>query len=111
MAHESFERSEQVHGSSNRALGLVFGAVFLIVGVSPLFSGRPLRLWGIAVCVGFVVVALALPRVLTPLNKAWTQLGLLLHKIVSPIVLGIMFFAVITPMGLLMRWLGKDPLR
>jgi hypothetical protein len=111
MAHESFDRRDEIHRSSNRALGLVFGTVFLIIGVWPWFHGGPSRLWSLVVCGAFVATALALPNVLTPLNRVWTRIGLFLHKIVSPVVLGIMFFAVIAPMGLMMRWLGKDPLR
>jgi hypothetical protein len=111
VGHESFERHEEVHGSSNRALGFVFGAVFLIIAVFPWFFGGGLRLWSLIVCGAFVGVALIAPGLLTPLNRAWTRLGLVLHKIVSPLVLGFMFYIVITPMGVVMRWLGKDPLR
>lgn len=111
MAHESLQRGEEVQGSSNRALGLVFGTVFLIIGVYPWLFGGQVRTWSLAICVVFVAVALALPRVLTPLNKAWTRFGLILHRIVNPIVLGIMFFGVVTPTGFAMRWLGKDSLR
>jgi hypothetical protein len=111
MAHESFGRHEEVKGSSNRTLGLVFATVFLIIAVFPLFFGGALRWWSLAVAAAFAVVALVLPGVLTPLNRAWTRFGLLLHKIVSPIVLGFLFYIVVTPLGLLMRLLGKDPLR
>jgi hypothetical protein len=111
MGHETFERHEEVQGSSNRTLGLVFGAVFLIIAVFPWFFGGSIRLWALIVCAGFVAVALFLPRLLAPLNRIWTRFGLLLHKIVSPVILGIMFFGVFTPMGFVMRLLGKDPLR
>lgn len=111
MAHESFRRSEEAHGSSNRAFGLVFAAVFLIIGTLPMLVGGRLRLWSLAVSFVFAAVAFAAPRVLAPLNKLWTRFGLLLHQIVSPIVLGIMFFGVVTPMGALMRLAGKDQLR
>jgi hypothetical protein len=111
MGHETFERHEEVQGSSNRTLGLVFGAVFLIIAVFPWFFGRGIRLWALIVCIGFVAVALVWPQLLAPLNRVWTRLGLVLHKIVSPIILGIMFFGVFTPMGFVMRLLGKDPLR
>ena len=59
----------------------------------------------------FLAAALVWPGVLAPLNRLWTRFGLLLHRLVSPLVLGVMFFLVITPMGLVMRALGKDPLR
>lgn len=91
--------------------GLVFAAVFFLVAVGPLFVGRPIHLWSLVVSVTFGVVALIAPAVLAPLNRVWTKFGLLLHKIVSPVILGIMFYVVITPMGLVMRLLGKDPLR
>jgi hypothetical protein len=108
MGHESFERHEQIRGSSDRALGLVFGAVFLILAVYPWFFSGEVRVWALIVCGAFVVVALAAPRILAPLNRLWTRFGLVLHKVVSPIVLGVMFFGVITPMGLAMRLFGKD---
>jgi hypothetical protein len=111
MGHESYERHEEVRGSSDRTLGLVFAAVFVIIGTLPWFFGGPLRLWALIVGSAFAGVALFAPRLLGPLNWFWTRLGLVLHKIVSPVVLGIMFFLVITPMGVVMRWMGKDPLR
>jgi hypothetical protein len=111
IAHESLSRSEAPEGSTDRAFGLVFAAVFLVIAVFPLLFGGQLRIWSLAVSLGFGAVALVRPHVLAPLNRLWTQFGLLLHRIVSPAVLGIMFFAVITPMGVLMRLLGKDPLR
>ena len=111
MGHESFERHEDAKGSSDRSLGIVFAVVFLVIGLLPLLHGGSMRLWSIVVAAAFGVVAFTLPRILTPLNKVWTRLSLLLHRIVSPVVLGVLFFLVITPLGLLMRLLGKDPLR
>ena len=111
MGHESFERDAPVQGSSNRTLGLVFAAVFVIVGLLPLVLGGSMRLWSLALAGFFLVIALAAPRLLGPLNRLWTRFGLLLHRIVSPIVLGIMFFLVVTPIGLVMRAFGKDLLR
>jgi hypothetical protein len=111
MGHESFDRDEAVRGSSDRAFGLVFTTVFVLIGLLPWVFGRPVRTWSIVAAVLFLAVALAAPRILAPLNKLWLKFGLLLHRVVSPIVLGIMFFLVITPMGLLMKALGKDPLR
>ncbi|NJK42379.1 MAG: hypothetical protein HC937_01060 [Aquincola sp.] len=111
MSHESLERSDVIQGSSNRTFGLVFGAVFLVVGLYPWAFGSAVRLWSIGVAAAFALVALALPSLLAPLNRAWTRLGLLLHRVTSPIVLGVMFFGVVTPTGLLMRALGKDFLK
>lgn len=111
MAHEVLDRSETIKASSNRTLGLTFAAVFLIVGLYPLAFGGQVRVWSIVIAGGFSIVAVVLPDLLGPLNKVWTRFGLLLHKIVSPIVLGILFFALVTPIGILMRLLGKDLLR
>ena len=108
---EDLRRDSREEGTSNRSLGLVFAAVFLLVGFGPLLTGGDVRIWSIAVALAFGLVALIIPATLGPLNRLWTRFGLLLHKIVSPIVLGIMFFLVITPMGFVMRMLGKDPLR
>lgn len=111
MGHESFHRDESIQGSSNRSFGFVFAVVFALIGLFPLISGGGLRLWSIAIAVGFLIVALVVPAALAPLNRFWLRFGLLLHKIVNPIVLGIMFFLVITPMGVLMRLFGKDLLK
>lgn len=111
MTHETFTRSENVEGSSNRTFGLVFTALFAIIAVFPLFSGGGIQWWSLALALSFLIVALVFPKVLTPLNRAWTRFGLLLHKIVNPIVLGFLFYVVVTPLGLLMRLFGKDPLR
>ena len=111
MGHESFDRKAPVSSSSNRAFGLVFGAVFAIIALWPWVFGGRIRIWSAVVGALFVVVAWLWPAVLAPLNRVWTRFGLLLHRVVSPVVLGVMFFVVITPMGLVMRALGKDPLR
>jgi hypothetical protein len=108
---ESFERDEPVHGSSDRSFGLVFTVVFLLIGFAPLLHGRPLRPWSVAIAVAFLAVSLVRPALLKPLNKLWTKFGLLLHRIVNPIVMGAIFFLAITPFGVVMRLVGKDPLR
>jgi len=111
MAHDSLHRREQAQASSDRVLGLVFATVFLAIALFPWLFGGGLRLWALVAGGAFATTALLLPSLLAPLNRVWTQFGMLLHKVMSPLVLGIMFFLVITPMGLVMRWLGKDPLR
>ena len=108
---ESFDRDEPVRGSSDRSFGLVFTALFLLIGVAPLLHGRGPRYWAIAIGVAFLAIALARPALLQPLNQLWTRFGLLLHHIVNPIVMGLLFFLVLTPFGVGMRLLGKDPLR
>lgn len=111
MGHESYQRHEEVRGSSDRAFGFVFAGVFAIIGLLPLILGGRLRLWAVGLAIAFAAVALVMPRLLAPANRLWTRFGLLLHRVVSPLALGIMFFVAITPTGLLMRLFGKDPLR
>src|SRR3989304_4242440 len=108
---DELRRDAAPAGGSNRSLGLVLAAFFAIMGLLPLLFGDALRLWALAVGAVFLLAALAFPAVLAPLNRVWTKFGLLLHKVVSPIVLGIMFYLVVTPTGLLMRLFGKDSLR
>ncbi|MBI1398047.1 MAG: hypothetical protein GC151_18895 [Betaproteobacteria bacterium] len=111
MGHESYQREEKIEGSSNRSFGLVFAVVFTLVAVLPLVHGGSMRLWSFGVAAVFAILAVTVPDVLAPLNRLWTRLGLLMHAVVNPVVLGLMFFVVITPTGLVMRMFGKDPLR
>ena len=108
---ENLERNETVQVSSERSFGIVFTVVFALIALFPLLHGAPPRLWSLAVAAAFLLAALAFPGVLAPLNRLWFRFGLLLHKIVSPVAMGIIFFGAILPMGLLMRALGKRPLR
>ena len=86
MGHESYERNEDVRGSSDRSFGMVFAAVFGVIGVLPLAFGGGVRLWSLAVGAAFLLAALAFPAVLAPLNRLWLRFGLLLHRIVSPYI-------------------------
>ena len=109
--HEDFSRTHQVKASSNRSFGWVFTAVFLIVAVSPIFSGGRVRWWSLLVAAAFVAATVAAPRLLALPNRLWMRLGLLLNRIISPVVLAFLFYVVVTPLGALMRVLGKDNLR
>jgi len=109
--HSTESRQEEVKGSSNRTFGLVFAAFFSLVGLWPLLREQPLRIWALGLAGGFLIAALAWPAALGLLNRGWTRFGLLLHAIVSPIALGILFYGVITPMGVIMRLTGKDSMR
>jgi hypothetical protein len=111
MSHENLAPKEAVRGSSDRSFGIVFGVVFLIVAVLPLFSSGSVRIWPAIASAAFFLMAFVLPRLLAPLNRLWMRFGLLLHRIVSPVVLGILFYLFVTPMGLIMRLMGKDYMR
>ena len=109
--HEDFSRTHDVKASGNRAFGGVFTVVFLLIGLWPLLHRQPLRGWSLIIAGVFLVITIAAPALLGPLNKLWLRVGLLLNRIISPVVLGFMFYAVVTPMGALMRIFGKDPMR
>ncbi len=111
--HEDFSREETIEGSSDRVFGMVMAAFFALVGLLPLVFGATagIRWWSIVIAGVFGTLAWLRPASLAPLNRLWLRLGLLLSKVVSPVILGLLFFVTITPIGLLMRATGKDPLR
>ena len=94
--------------SSNRSLGLVFFVVFFSISVYPLLYGQNLRFWSLIVAIIFLVLGILNSKILTPLNKVWFKFGLLLGSIVSPVVMSIIFFFVVTPISFVMKILGKD---
>ena len=95
---------------SNRSFGIVFFIVFLIIAIYPLIHSGDVRLWSVIISIIFLVLGLLNSKILTPLNRLWFKLGIFLGKIISPIIMGIIFFLVVTPTGLIMRLLGKDVL-
>ena len=94
--------------SSIRSFGIVFFIVFLIISIYPLLNDENIRIWSLIVSVIFLILGLLKSKLLSPLNYIWYKFGLLLGKIISPLVLIIIFFIVVTPIGILMRILGKD---
>jgi hypothetical protein len=109
--HENLGGHADVRVSTPRNFGLWFTLIFAVIGLAPLRSGHPMRVWALVVAAGFLVLALVAPRLLQPLNLAWAKVGLGIAKVMNPIVLGIIFFGVITPVGWLLRKTGKDLLR
>ena len=97
--------------SSNRSFGLVFFVIFLIVALWPLKYEEDIRLWSLVLSIIFFILGVLNSKLLTPLNKLWFKFGIFLGVIVSPIVMGIVFFLVVTPTCLFMRFLGKDLLK
>tara|TARA_B100002019_G_C20750533_1_gene348280 strand:+ start:91 stop:474 length:384 start_codon:yes stop_codon:yes gene_type:complete len=95
---------------SNKSFGIVFFVVFLIIAIYPILSDGNLRLWSLIISLAFLILGLINSRLLTPLNKLWFKFGILLGKIISPVIMGIIFFLVVTPIGILMRLFKKDVL-
>ena len=94
--------------SSNRSFGIVFATVFLIISLYPLLNDQNTRTWALIISLIFLILGLLNSSLLTPLNKIWFKFGILLSKIFSPLIMVIIFFLVVTPIGIFMRILGKD---
>ena len=99
---------DEIKISSNRSFGLVFFIVFLLIALYPLLKGSDLRIWSLVISFVFLVLGLINSKILTPLNRLWFKFGLLLGKFISPLIMGIIFFVVVTPIGIMMRLLKKD---
>ena len=93
---------------SNRNFGIVFSVVFLIISLWPLLSQNDVRIWSLVISGIFLILGLINSKLLLPLNKIWFKFGILLGNFIAPIVMGIVYFMVVTPTGLIMRLLGKD---
>ena len=93
---------------SNRNFGIIFSIVFLIISLWPLLSQNDIRIWSLIISGIFLVLGLINSKLLLPLNKIWFKFGILLGNFIAPIVMGIVYFMVVTPTGLIMRLLGKD---
>ncbi len=109
--HEDLRRDEDVPRASERSFGILFAIVFAIIALWPLSSGDAPRGWAGVLAAGFAVLAAARPQVLRPLNSAWLALGGILHRIVSPLMLGLIYIIAVVPTGFFLRVSGRDPLR
>ena len=93
---------------NNKEFGILFFIVFLIIGLWPLLNNSSIRIWALIIALLFLVLGILNLQILTPLKKGWIKFGELLGKIISPIIMGLIFFLIITPIGLFMRLIGKD---
>ena len=100
--------SNDIKIGSNRSFGIVFFIVFLLIAIYPLLSGESVRLWSLAIATIFFILGIINSSLLSPLNKIWFKFGLLLGRFISPLVMGLIFFLVVTPIALLMKLLKKD---
>ena len=99
---------DEIKISSNRSFGIVFFIVFLLIALYPLLKDNDLRIWSLVISFIFLILGLINSKILTPLNRLWFKFGLLLGKFISPIIMGIIFFIVVTPIGIIMRLFKKD---
>ena len=99
---------EEIKIASNRSFGIVFFVVFIIIALYPLINQESIRYWSFGISLIFFFLGILNSKILSPFNRLWFKLGIFLGKIISPIIMGMIFFFVVTPTGLLMRALGKD---
>jgi hypothetical protein len=108
--HETFDREEEVTGSSDRGFGFVFAGFFALVAIVRWWKEQGGAGWFAGAAVAMLALSLIRPSLLAPFNRLWTKLALLLSKVMNPVIMGILFFLVVAPIGLLMRLTGKRPL-
>lgn len=111
LTHEHLTTEDTASGPSDRSFGWVFTIFFCLAGAWPMLYHEPARRWALVISAVFALVTLLRPALLHPANRLWTRFGLLLGKLTNPIVTGLLFFLVVTPIGLLLRLAGKDLLR
>ena len=109
--HEDLTRDGDVVGASDRAFGLTLAVIASIIGTVRLVFGHDYALWWLGGGIVLAGIALAAPGVLAPLNRLWLRLGLVLYKVMNPLVMGLIFISAVVPTGLALRAFGKDPLR
>jgi hypothetical protein len=109
--HEDFSREVEVKASSDRVFGLTVAAALGLLALWPLVRHRPMRAWAFALGVMLLVSALLRPQLLSPANRIWLRLGLLIQRLVTPAVMALLFYGAVTPVALVQRLLGKDLLR
>jgi hypothetical protein len=109
--HEAFERDEQIVAGSDRSFGFVMAGAFAVVSLLNAWHAGRIWPWTTALAAIFLIAALLRPAVLNPLNRIWLRFGLLLHKIVNPVIMALMFYGTVLPTGLVLRAMGKDLLR
>ena len=98
----------EINIPSNKNFGIVFFIFFLIISLWPLQNNEEIRIWFLLISIIFLILGLLNSKILTPLNKLWFKFGIFLGKIISPLIMGIIFFLVVTPIGFIMRLTGKD---
>ena len=94
--------------SSNRSFGIIFFIVFLLISVWPIMDGQAFRVWSLVISLIFLILGILNSKILTPFNLAWIKLGEILGRFIAPVVMAVIYFLIVTPIGLLMRIIGKD---
>ena len=110
VVQKDLNKTDNINRSSNKSFGVVFSIIFMVVGFWPLTNNQDPRLWALVISIGLFSIAFIKPNLLAKLNLAWFKFGQLLHKIMNPIILALIFFLTIMPIGLMMQLCGKRPI-
>ncbi|MEM1045377.1 MAG: SxtJ family membrane protein [Pseudomonadota bacterium] len=110
QTHDASDREDKIVMGSEKSFGIVFAVVFMIVALWPLWGGGAVRLWAVAIAATFLILGFVFPRALRPLNILWFKFGLLLGRIMTPIVMGFLFLVTFIPIGLILRGIAKKDL-
>ena len=102
--------NSEINKSTNRSFGIVFFIVFLIIAIYPILNEGDVRFWSLIISLIFLILGILNSKFLTPLNKIWFKFGIILGKFFSPLIMALIFFLVVTPIGLVLRLIGKDVL-
>ena len=105
------KKNHKLTGSTDKTFGLFFALIFLLFSIWPFFQGNNPRIWLAFFAVSLAIIAFIAPRLLSPFNKIWSQFGLFLHRLISPLVLGLIYLIAVIPISLALKLSGKDPLR
>lgn len=101
-------KNSNIKIGSNKSFGIVFFVFFFIVSLFPLFDGGNIRVWSLIISIIFLILGILNSKILTPFNQVWFKFGILLGKLVSPVVMGVIFFAIVTPTSIIMMVLQKN---
>jgi len=102
------ENSNNYRKSTEKSFGIVFSIVFLIISLYPILENKPLQIWALVISVVFFIASFLAPQILKPLNKIWFRVGIIMGSVISPIIMALVYFIVIMPIGLIIRILQKD---
>jgi hypothetical protein len=109
--HEDFKREVELSGPSDRSFGITFAVAFAVIGVLPSLRHGSVRWWALAVSSAFLAVSVVAPSVLHQPNRWWMKLAAVLNRVMSPVVMAVVFYLAVLPVALILRMLGKDPMR
>ncbi len=109
--HEDFKREIESSGPSDRSFGITFCIAFALIGLAPALKHHPIRWWAVAISAAFLLISIAIPSILREPNRLWMKLAEVLSRVMSPVMMALVFYLAVLPTAFILRMLGKDPMR